>query len=196
MDQPLRPALRDCLVRFQRQAIKETGRRPLCVTREPMDTALVVPGCQRPGFAFWQPMPWGEGQPELGESAKRFHPMILEYLSTCQMMEMRFTLPVATANSPLAFLHGRVFETFRNTLLSPPKRALDDAALESELGGEGCLAFCLAATCDAGEPVCLSLDAQTAEAMILHREQPQPPLRLKLTLDRLLPKLQFVYELQ
>ena len=56
MQTALLPIMRDYLVRFQQTAIKETGRRPLCWLRSPKDEALVIPGCRRPGYAFWQPL--------------------------------------------------------------------------------------------------------------------------------------------
>ena len=58
MPAALAPIMRDYLVRFQQSAIKETGRRPLAFSRVPMDEKLVLPGCNRPGYVFWQPMPW------------------------------------------------------------------------------------------------------------------------------------------
>ena len=105
------PIVNDFLVRFQQGAIRETGRRPLTFLRTPMDEALIVPGCQRPGYAFWQPIAWSEPEIPLGEHADKFHRSIIDYLSVCQMLEIRFKLPVTPAKSPLSFLYDRVFET-------------------------------------------------------------------------------------
>lgn len=55
MQTALAPIMRDYLIRFQQTAIKETGRRPLTFLRTPLDEKLLLPGCQRPGYAFWQP---------------------------------------------------------------------------------------------------------------------------------------------
>ncbi|MFH1879709.1 MAG: hypothetical protein ABIK64_02815, partial [Bacillota bacterium] len=77
----LTPIVNDFLVRFQQGAVKETGRRPLTFRRTPMDEALVVPGCQRPGFVFWQPIAWPEGNAPLGGHAAKFHRSIVDFLS-------------------------------------------------------------------------------------------------------------------
>ena len=73
MHTPLAPILRDYLIRFQQTAIKETGRRPMTFLRTSMDESLLLPGCQRPGFAFWQPVPsggWGQqGSGWIGNTA-------------------------------------------------------------------------------------------------------------------------------
>ena len=61
MQTALSPIMRDYLIRFQQTAIKETGRRPLTYLRTPMDEKLVLPGCKRPGYAFWQPVPGRTG---------------------------------------------------------------------------------------------------------------------------------------
>jgi len=58
MQAALAPIMRDYLIRFQQTALKETGRRPFTFLRVPMEEKLVLPGCRRPGFAFWQPVPW------------------------------------------------------------------------------------------------------------------------------------------
>ena len=52
MQTALAPIMRDYLIRFQQTAIKETGRRPLTFLRTPLDEKLLLPGCQRPGYAF------------------------------------------------------------------------------------------------------------------------------------------------
>ena len=54
MQTAMLPIMRDYLVRFQQSAIKETGRRPLSWLRTPEDEPLVIPGCRRPGYVFWQ----------------------------------------------------------------------------------------------------------------------------------------------
>lgn len=195
MPTALGPIMRDYLVRYQRMAIKETGRRPLCLIREPMETAMTLPGCQRPGYAFWQPIAWKDGKPPLGPKSKKFHASIVEYLSMCQFLEIRFRLPVAAANSPLAFLYGRVFECCRNTELAPPSKAFEEALLESELDTSLPLMLPIAVTCDAGEPLRISLRAEDGAVVITHIETDEQPIDLKLTIDRLLPKLQFVYDL-
>ena len=126
MQAALIPIMRDYLVRFQQTAIKETGRRPLTFLRSPMDEKLVLPGCQRPGYAFWQPIPWKDGNPPLGEASALFHSTIIDYLSMCQFLEIRFRLPVAPLNSPLSFLYNRIFETYKNTENAPPSRAFEE----------------------------------------------------------------------
>lgn len=90
MQTALLPIMRDYLVRFQQTAIKETGRRPLCWLRSPKDEALVIPGCRRPGYAFWQPISWKDDQAPLGEHTAEFHQSIVDYLSLCQFLEIRF----------------------------------------------------------------------------------------------------------
>ena len=69
MQTALAPIMRDYLIRFQQTAIKETGRRPLTFLRTPLDEKLLLPGCQRPGYAFWQPIPWQDGNVPLGPLA-------------------------------------------------------------------------------------------------------------------------------
>ncbi len=190
----LSPIMRDYLVRFQQTAIKETGRRPLTFARTPMDEKLVLPGCQRPGYVFWQPISWKDDRVPLGECAQQFHPSIVEYLSMCQFLEMRFRLPVAPLNSPLSFLYGRVFETYRNTESAPPAQALEEAALYHREHPELPLAFNMAASCDAGAPLLVMLRAEDGQMYIQRADRDAPPVYCKLTVDRLLPKLQFVYD--
>ena len=157
MQTALLPIMRDYLVRFQQTAIKETGRRPLCWLRSPKDEALVIPGCRRPGYAFWQPISWKDDQAPLGEHTAEFHQSIVDYLSLCQFLEIRFFLPVAGSGSPYSFLYRRVFEAERNTDSAPPEQkfqeALDYAAQRPELPPS----FCMAATCDEGEKLLLML---------------------------------------
>ncbi len=194
MPASFQPIMRDYLIRFQQTAIRETGRRPLTFTRAPMDDKLVLPGCQRPGYVFWQPIAWPDGQAPLGEHANLFHHTIIEYLSMCQFMEMRFHLPVAPTNSPLSFLFGRVFETYKNTEAAPPARAFDEAVTYQQEHPERALSFCMAATCDEGEQLLLNLRAEDGVVMIHSADKPMDPIDLRLTVDRLLPKLQFVYD--
>lgn len=194
MQASLMPIMRDYLIRFQQTAIRETGRRPLTYLRTPMDEKLVLPGCQRPGFAFWQPIPWKDGNVPLGENADLFHQSIADYLSLCQFLEIRFHLPVANAGSPLSFLYMRAFETFRNTESAPPKRAFAEAALYSREHPSLPLSFCMASTCDGAEPLLLMLRAEDGQAYIQYANRDTPPFYLKLSVDRLLPKLQFIYD--
>jgi len=193
MSTPLAPILRDMLVRYQQTAIRETGRRPMTFLRTPMDETLLLPGCQRPGFAFWQPVAWPKDKAPIGKSGKLFHQSIIEYVSMCQFLEIRFKLPVAQANSPLSFLYGRVFETCKNTVSAPPSRAFEEAALYQRENPSLPLSFCMAQTCDEGEPLLILLRAEDGQAYILHGMGHAAPLYLKLGVDRLLPKLQFVY---
>jgi hypothetical protein len=194
MQRTLSPIMRDYLIRFQQTAIRETGRRALTYRRTPMDEQLVLPGCQRPGYVFWQPIPWKDDKVPLGKNAKQFHPSIVEYLSMCQFMEMRFRLPVAPMNSPLSFLHGRVFECYRNTVSAPPSRAFDEALLYHEQHPDEPLAFCMAATCDGGSPIRMLLAAQDGQMYVQRAQGDMSPVFCRLTVERLLPKLQFEYE--
>ncbi|MBE0601520.1 MAG: hypothetical protein IH607_06995 [Firmicutes bacterium] len=188
------PIVNDFLVHFQQGAIKETGRRPLTYHREPMDTELVVPGCQRPGFVFWQPVAWPEGGAPLGEYAGKFHRNIVEYLSVCQMLEIRFKLPVTPAKSPLSFLYNRVFETYPNTVSSPPSRAFEEAEFAGQANPDLPLAFCMASSCDDLEPLQMMLDAADGQMYVLRAYDPDQPVFCKIPIARLLPKLRFVYE--
>jgi len=195
MPTPLAPILRDALIRFQQTAIRETGRRPLTFLRTPMDDELVLPGCKRPGYAFWQPVAWKDGKVPLGKHAKHFHQSIIEYVSMCQFLEIRFHLPVAPMNSPLSFLYRRTFETCKNTVSAPPERAFEEALLCAKERPDLPLGYCMAMTCDDGEPLLLMLRAEDGQAYILHGMGDPLPLYLKLGVDRLLPKLQFVYDI-
>ncbi len=191
----LAPIMRDYLIRFQQTAIKETGRRPLTYLREPMDEKLVISGCQRPGFAFWQPVAWTDNKAPLGKQAALFHDSIIQYVSMCQFLEIRFHLPVAHMGSPLSFLYGRTFETGRNTESAPPSRAFEEAVKLNKEHPAQPLGFCITQTCDGGEPILLMLRAEDGQAYVLRPERDVEPLYLKITIDRLLPKLQFVYDL-
>ena len=194
MQAALMPIMRDYLIRFQQTAIKETGRRPLTWLRTPMDEKLVLAGCQRPGYAFWQPIPWKDGNVPLGEDAALFHASIADYLSLCQFMEIRFHLPVAGTGSPLSFLYMRTFETYKNTESAPPKRAFQEARAYNREHPDLPLGFCMASTCDGAEPLLLMLRAEDGQAYVVYANRDVPPLYLKVTVDRLLPKLQFVYD--
>lgn len=195
MQVALAPIMRDFLVRYQQTAIKETGRRPLAVMRTPMDEKLVIPGCQRPGYVFWQPIAWEDGDVPLGEHAEPFHQSIIEYVSLCQFLEIRFRLPVAPMNSPLSFLYNRVFETCKNTVSAPPSQAFEEAALYHREHPELPLSYCMATTCDGGEPLLVMLRAEDGQMYTLPAERDADAVYCKLAVDRLLPKLQFVYDL-
>jgi len=184
--------MRDYLVRYQQTAIRETGRRPMTFLREPMDEALLLPGCTRPGYAFWQPVAWEKEAP-LGREAHRFHESIREYLSLCQFLEVRFALPVAHAAGPLGFLYGRVFETCRNTASRPPERAFEEALTAQRFEKDAPLAYCMAQTCDGGEMLLVMIRAEDGGVFVKYASGAARMLDLKLGLDRLLPKLQFVY---
>lgn len=195
MASTLTPILRDYLVRYQQMAIRETGRRPVTWLRTPMDEALLLPGCAKPGCFFWQPVPWKDDKAPLGKAAELFHQSIIDYVSMCQFLEIRFQLPVAHGGSPLSFLYGRTFEACRNTETLPPSRAFEEAALYHREHADVPLSCCMAVTCDDGEPLALMLRAEDGEAFILRTMTQNKPLDLKLGLDRLLPKVKFVYDL-
>ena len=195
MSTPLATVLRDYLVRYQQMAIRETGHRPVTWLRTSMDDALLLPGCSKPGFAFWQPVEWKNGKVPLGKAAEGFHQSIIEYVSLCQFYEMRFQLPVAHTGSPLSFLHGRTFETCANTVSNPPGRMFEEAGMYRREHPEWPLSCCLAATCDDGEPLLLMLRAEDGEACVMRTMTDARPVELKLGLDRLLPKVQFIYDL-
>ena len=188
------PIFRDYLIRFQQTAIKETGRRPLSFLRMPMDEKLVLAGCKRPGYVFWQPIPWQDSQPPLGKHVSLFHQTIVDYLSFCQFLEIRFHLPVAPASSPLSFLYGRTFETFKNTESATPAQAFEEAVFYSKNHPELPLSFSMASTCDDGVPLLILLRAEDGQAYIHQGDGSGEPLYLKLTVERLLPKLKFIYE--
>lgn len=184
--------MRDCLVRYQQTAVRETGRRPATFLREPMDEALLLPGCPRAGYACWQPVAW-DGEVPLGREAHRFHESIREYLSLCQFLEVRFVLPVANAGGPLGFLYGRVFETCRNTVSRPPERAFEEALTAHRFETDLPLSYCMAQTCDGGEALLVMVRAEDGGVFVRHASGAVRMLDLKLGLDRLLPKLKFVY---
>ncbi len=190
----LSPILCDFLIRFQQTALKETGRRPMTWLRSGMDEALLLPGCQRPGYAFWQPVAWPEDKAPLGRHAKLFDESIREYVSVCQFLEIPFLLPVARAGSPLSFLYHRVFETRRNTVSAPPSRAFEEAVFIHREHPERPLCLCMAATCDGGQPLLMMLGAQDGQVFVQRGPEDAAPLRFRVGLDRLLPKLQFVYD--
>lgn len=190
----LSPIFRDCLVRYQQTAIRETGRRPVTLVRPSVPEDLLLPGCSLSGASCWQPMPWKDGCAPLGPHAQHFHPSIVQYLSLCQFLEIRFTLPVMPSGSPLSFLYRRVLEALPNTELSPPSRAFDQAEALHQRHSKLPLALCMAASCDGGEPVLLMLQASDGQAFLLRPTRGEEPLFLKIGLDRLLPKLRFVYD--
>lgn len=189
----LAPVLRDFLVRYQQTAVRQTGCRPVTWLRSPMDEALLLPGSAKPGFTCWQPVAWPHEKPELGPAAALFHPSIIEYLSMCQFLEIFFHLPVAHAGSPLSFLYGRTFACCPNTETSPPSRALEEATLYCRERAELPLSYLMAVTCDDGEPLMIFLRAEDGQALVCRAHG--KPLELKLGLDRLLPRLQFVYDI-
>lgn len=195
MSTAIAPVLRDYLVRYQHTAIRETGHRPMTWLRTPMDDALLLPGCTRPGCAFWQPVAWKDDKPPLGDAAEGFHQSIIDYVSMCQFLEIRFQLPVAHTGSPLSFLYGRTFEGCRNTVLHPPSRVLEEAGMYRREHPEWPLSYCMAVTCDDGEPLALMLRADDGEAFVQRTMAETKPLYLKLGVDRLLPKVRFVYDL-
>jgi hypothetical protein len=112
----------------------------------------------------------------------------------CQFLEIRFHLPVAPLNSPLSFLYNRIFETYKNTESAPPSRAFEEAKLYHKEHPQIPLSYCMAATCDAGDPLLLNLRAEDGQAFITRVGTDAEPLYLKLTVDRLLPKIKFVYD--
>lgn len=194
MDTALREAMSAYLVRYQQTAIRETGRRPLARARTPMDEALVLPGCQRPGYVFWQPVPWGGAQPPFGKRKALFHQSIRDYLSVCRFLEIRFRLPVTQAKTPLRFLYDRVFEASANTRFFTPGLAFDEAALAHKAEPSMPLAYCMATTCDDGEPLRILLGASDGQVCFARADGGEPVYG-RMTVERLLPKLRFVYEL-
>ena len=194
MNSPLAPVLRDYLVRYQQMAIRETGHRPMTWLRTPMEESLLLPGCQKSGYSFWQPVEWKNDKAPIGKP-EGFHQSIVDYLSMCQFYEIRFELPVAASGSPLSFLHGRVFECCANTTANSPSRMFEEAAMYRREHPEWPLSFCMAATCDDGEPLLLMLRAEDGEAFIAHTMTDTQPVELKVGLERLLPKVRFVYNI-
>ena len=71
------------------------------------------------------------------------------------------------------------------------QEALDYTAQRPELP----LSFCMAATCDEGEKLLLMLRAEDGEAYIVPADQNREPVYLNATLERLLPRVQFVYDI-
>ena len=98
-------------------------------------------------------------------------------------------------NSPLSFLYNRTFETCKNTESAPPSRAFEEAGFYRREHPTLPLAYCMATTCDGAEPLLLMLRAEDGQAFIQHATGDPSPLYLKLGVDRLLPKLQFVYDI-
>jgi len=86
---------------FNREPLKETGRRPLTFRRIGRWTrGWSFPAASARGFVFWQPIAWPEDAAPVGEHAARFHRDVVDYLSVCQTLEIRFKLPVTPAKSP------------------------------------------------------------------------------------------------
>jgi len=195
MSTPLASVLRDYLVRYQQMAIRETGHRPVTWLRTPMEEALLLPGCAKPGYSYWQPVEWKNNKAPLGKAAEGFHQSIIDYVSLCQFYEIRFQLPVAHTGSPLSFLHGRTFECFCNTQSNPPSRMFEEAGMYRREHPEWPLSYCMAATCDGGEPLLLMLRAEDGGAFIVRTMAQENPLDLKLGLERLLPRVRFVYDI-
>ena len=193
MSSTLAPVLRDYLVRYQQMAIRATGHRPVVWLRTPMDEELLLPGCSKPGYSFWQPAAWKNNKAPVGK-AEGFHESIIAYVSMCQFYEIRFELPVAASGSLLSFLHGRVFECCANTRSNPPCRMFEEAGMYRREHPEWPLSFCMAATCDDGEPLLLMLRAEDGEAFIVHTMKDAKPLDLRVGLERLLPQVRFVYD--
>ena len=193
MKQSIIPAFRDFLVRFQQNALKETGRRPMTYLRSSMEQSLILPGCLRSGYVFWQPMPWQNVNIPLGQNKGMFHESIIDYYSMCQFLEVRFRLPVAHQNSPLSFLYRRVFELYSNTQANPPMRALDEAIFLYEREATKVLSVPIACTCDGGEMLQIMVCAENGKVMI----QPSngEAVLLSITLDKIFPKAQFVYDI-
>ena len=160
MNSPLAPVLRDYLVRYQQMAIRETGHRPMTWLRTPMEESLLLPGCQKSGYSFWQPVEWKNDKAPVGKP-EGFHQSIVDYLSMCQFYEICFELPVAASGSPLSFLHGRVFECCANTTEPPPQM----------------------------------LPAEAGDAFTAHAMTDAQPVELEVGLERLLPKVRFVYNI-
>ena len=154
-----------------------------------------LPGCKRPGYAFWQPIPWQDGNVPLGPAAKEFH-------SEHRGIPVHVPVP-GDSLSPAGgareqpaelSLWKRTFETCKNTESAPPSRAFEEAALYRREHPALPLAYCMAATCDGAEPLLLMLAAADGQAFIQQAAGEAAPLYLKLGVDRLLPKLQFVYD--
>ena len=112
----------------------------------------------------------------------------------CQTLEIRFKLPVTPAKSPLSFLYDRVFETYPNTLSAPPSRAFEEAVFADRFSPNLPLSFCMAASCDGLEPLQMMLDAADGQMFVLRAYESEQPVFCKISIDRLLPKLRFVYE--
>ena len=52
----------------------------------------------------------------------------------------------------------------------------------------------MAASCDGGAPLLVVLAAEDGQMFVQRADRDQPPVYCKLTIDRLLPKLQFVFD--
>ncbi len=190
----LAPIMRDYLIRFQQSSIKATGHRPLSLIHTPMDEPLWLPGCTQVGYSYWQPIAWNNEKAPVGSYATHFHQSIIEYVSLCQFLEIPFRLPIAQSHRPLSFLYQRVFETFKNTHSMPPCDAFEEAFLLSHFQKDKHISYAFARTCDPFDPLLLMIHADTGFAYIDCVGHDLPLVELHVSLDRLLPKLQFSFE--
>lgn len=159
-------AFRDFLVRFQQAAIRETGRRPTVALRDGIDRELLLPGCLSAGYSFWQPMPWPQNEPQLGDVAEPFHPSIIEVLTFCRYHELTFILPVPQRQGIYSFLYKRQFITAQNTLNVPPQLALREALERHGENSKLPLYFPFAVSDHQGEAILLCLQADTGECCL------------------------------
>lgn len=188
------PIVRYYFLRYQQTAIRETGRRPMILRSKAINESLMLPGCPLKDYTFWQPIPWAEGNVPLGDNAGAFHSSIIDYVSLCQFFEMQFHLPIPAFNNTASFARERVFECIRNTEDFPPAAAFDKAVEIHAGTPEIPLYYPMAATCDSGHPIILGIWADSTEAFLLVPGGSNKPVWLCLTLEKLLPKLRFVYD--
>ncbi|MDD3411948.1 MAG: hypothetical protein PHY12_14180, partial [Eubacteriales bacterium] len=78
--------------------------------------------------------------------------------------------------------------------LAPPSRAFDDAIFYHTEHPAVPLSYCMAATCDGGDPLLVMLRAEDGQMFVQRADKDDEPVYCKLTIDRLLPKMQFVYD--
>jgi hypothetical protein len=71
----------------------------------------------------------------------------------------------------------------------------EEAAMYRREHPEWPLSFCMAVTCDDGQPLALMLRAADGEAFVVNTVTGEAPVELKLGLHRLLPKVRFVYDI-
>lgn len=131
----------------------------------------------------------------LGPLAEQFHHSIVEYLSMCQFLEIHFHLPVAHMNSPLSFLYNRTFETCKNTESASPSRAFEEAGFYRREHPTCRWPTAWPPPATARSRFCSCSAPEDGQAFIQHAAGDPSPLYLKLGVDRLLPKLQFVYDI-